>query len=330
LQDAALEGGDDAVAAWIERQQLQDVPRLLDAIEVDAGWERRSRRCSTDALGALCVQTSTPRPARSMRSADVARRLPPARPDQNDATACWRGCAVPGRWPVCCRHRVAETRRGGLHGAASSRPASASSPAMASSSVATGCAAPPMVRAVAGSIGRAEELRALQAAGEELEQVIADLSRAAGCTGRAAPRTGAGARGRLAARRSAESRARHAGCRARCRASRLEHLQERRDTLERGARELAEGRAEALEEIEAARERLHEALEQTEALTARRDDLSAERDALRNRCDRRSRRAEPAARRASAPDGGYRDPACVRDAVESALARAASSSAASA
>jgi chromosome segregation protein len=283
LQDAALEGGDDAVAAWIERQQLQDVPRLLDAIEVDAGWERAVEAVLDESLGALCVQDLDAHAGAldcgPLMLLGVASEAPDA-----DADSLLARVRCP--WPLAgllAGVRVAETttealqRRGQL-----ARRRADHQPRWQPGRSRLG--AQRRRRSACRRQHRARRgVARLAGASEELEQTIADL----------AEQQDALAERRHELEQEREDALQRVARLSRERATldaelgagraRLEHVQERRDTLAPERAELAEGRAEALEEIEAARERLHEALEQTEELTARRDDLSAARDALRRR-----------------------------------------------
>ena len=323
LQDAALEGGDDAVAAWIERHQLQDVPRLLDAIEVDAGWESAVEAVLEEALGALCVQDLDAQAGVLDCGPLMLLGTASGEPEAAEPDSLLARVRCP--WPLSgllAGINVAEevtealARRGQL--TAGARIVTRDGSLIGRDWMRSPADGP----RIAGSIGRAEELRALQAAGDELEQTIADL----------AEQQEALAERRHELEQAREDALQRVARLSRERASmdaelgagrsRLEHLQERRDALSAERAELAEGRAEAMEEIEAARERLHEALEQTEELTTRRDDLSAGRDALR---------AEVTAARAE--EGRLRDERqrltlgietrrASRDAVESALERA--------
>jgi chromosome segregation protein len=323
LQDAALEGGDDAVAAWIERQQLQDVPRLLDTIEVDAGWERAVEAVLDDALGALCVQDLDAKASALDCGPLMLLGTASGALDQNDADSLLARVRCP--WPlsgllagigVAEHASAALARRGQL--APGERIVTRDGHIIGRDWMRSAADGP----RVAGSIGRAEELRALHAAGDELEQAIADL----------AEQQDALAERRHELEQEREDALQGVARLSRERASmdaelgagrsRLEHLQERRDALSAERVELAQGRAEAQQEIEAARERLHQALEQTEALTARRDHLSAERDALR--ADVTFARAEQSRLRDERQrlTLGIETRRASRDAVESALARA--------
>ncbi|MFP4495468.1 MAG: chromosome segregation protein SMC [Halochromatium sp.] len=145
---------------------------------------------------------------------------------------------------------------------------------------------------VSGSIARAEEMRTLQAAAEELELAIAQQAEEQEA---------------LAARRHALEQARdHAQADlarlSRDRAAldaeqgaaraRLSHLRERRVALAEERAELQARQAEIETALEQGRERLHAALERTEQLTDRRDALAAEREPRRAAVS--ERRAEEA------------------------------------
>ena len=323
LQDAVLEEGGDAVAAWVARHQLQDVPRLLDAIEVDAGWERAVELVLDESLAALCLQDVDVHaddldcgPLMLLGLAAEATGEPAA-----DSLLARVRCP----WPLVsllAGVRVAETTTEALQRrpelAAGERIISRDGTLVGRDWVRSATDGP----RIAGSIGRAEELRTLQASSEELEQAIADL----------AEQQEALAERRHELEQEREEALQRVARLSRERATldaelgagraRLEHLQERRDTLSAERAELAEGRAEAVEEIETARERLHEALEQTEELTARRDDLSAAREALRG--DVTAARADEGRLRDERQRLmlGIETRRASRDAVEAALERA--------
>jgi chromosome segregation protein len=282
LQDAALEGGDDAVADWIARHELQDVPRLLDSLEVDAGWERAVEAVLDELLGALCVQQLERLaplldcgPVTLLTSASEAPHAV-----RRDQLLAYVRCP----WPlasllagVAVAEDLAEAlqRRGALQAAAR---------IVTRDGIIVGrdwVRSPGQGARGSGSIGRAEELRSLQSAMDDLEQVIVDLSEQQEALSERRQELEQEREDALqsVARLSRERAALDAELGAG--RSRLEHLTERRATLNDEQRELAEARAEAIEEIEAARERLHLALEQTETLGAERDVLAAERDTLR-------------------------------------------------
>jgi len=283
LQDAALEGGDDAAAQWIEQRQLQDASRLLDLIEVDEGWQRAVEVVLGEALGALCVGDLDA----------LAERLD-CGPLMLLGEAGEDGSASPADDTLLARVRCPWPLAGLLHGigvAETPEQALARRPGLAAGEqlvtpdgLMVGrdwVRSPADGPGVAGAIARAEELRALQTQGDELEQVITDLVEQQEALG--------GRRQELEQER--EDALQNVTRLSRERASldaelaaarsRLEHLRERLETLGGEAEELAGQRAEGLEEIEEARERLHAALEQTETLTARRDELAAARDGLR-------------------------------------------------
>jgi len=323
LQDAVLEGDDDVVAAWIERQQLQDVPRLLETIEVDAGWERAVEAVLNEALGALCVQDLDAYAAALDCGPLILLGTASDALDQHDGDSLLARVRCP--WPlsgllagiaVAENSTEALARRGQL--APGERIVTRDGNIIGRDCICSAADGPH----VAGSIGRAEDLRALQTASDELEQTIADLVEQQQALAERRHELEQEREDALqcVARLSRERASMDAELGAG--RSRQEHLQERRDALSTERAELAEGRAEALEQIEAARERLHAALEETEELTVRRDSLFAERDALR---------AEVTVGRAE--QGRLRDERqrltlgietrrASRDAVESALERA--------
>lgn len=282
LQDAALEGSDDNLAAWLERHELQDVPRLLDTIEVDAGWERAAEAVLDDALGALCV------PDLDAYASDLdcgplmllGTAFSGSQAVDNDSLLARVRCP----WPLAdllAGIRIAENagealaRRAGL--ALGERFVTRDGSLIGRDWIQSAADGPLIV----GSIRRAEELRILQTSGEELEQTIADLAeQQAALTERGQEleqerEDGLQFLTRLSRERATMDAELGAG------RSHLEHLQKRREELTKEHTELAEDRTEILDEIEEARERLHQTLEQTEELTARRDDLSSQRDRLR-------------------------------------------------
>ncbi|WP_295543392.1 chromosome segregation protein SMC [uncultured Thiohalocapsa sp.] len=300
LQDAALEQGDDAVSAWIEAQGLGDVPRLVDSIEVDSGWEAAAEAVLGDLLAALCVadlDTHGPQldcGPLGLLGPGLRHDLEPPAP-QADALARRVRCP----WPlhgllhgIRTTNTLAEalSRRGEL--APGERIVTRDGAQVGRDWLTRPGDGP----RVAGTLARAETLRALQAQSDELDGVIADLmTQHDGLAERR--QTLEQARddaldtvSRLSRERAALDAEVGAG------RSRLEHMRERIAVLDAELAELAEWRAEAAEDIETARERLHQALEETELLAAEREALGARRTALRSRV------AE-----ARAAEGGLRD-----------------------
>ena len=287
LQDAALEHGDDAVGVWIEEQGLGEVPRLVDSIEVDAGWEAAAEAVLADMLGALCVADLDAHGPHldcgpvGLLGPGLTRDLePPASPP--DSLAARVRCP----WPL----------HGLLHGIrttntlaeALSRRGEIDPGERIVTRDGTRVGRDWLLRPgdgpkVAGTLERAETLRALQGEIDELEQVIADLVDSHDAlaerrqTLEQARDDALDTVSRLSRERAALDAELGAG------RSRLEHMRERVATLNEELVELTEARAEAEEEIKAARGRLHEALAETEDLADRRESLGAERDALRAR-----------------------------------------------
>jgi len=283
LQDAALETDDETVARWIDAQGIADVPRLLDLLDVEPGWGRAVEVVLGEALGGLCVDDLDGLAARLETGAltlidgtaqgaaqggaadDLRARVqgPPALTDLLAGVGLAHSLAEAlSRRPDLPPGQRIVTRDGALVGRSWVHlPASGPE--------------------VAGSIARAEELKALQSAADELEDVIAEL---------------VAKQDALAARRQQlegerdeahESLSRLSRERANLDAelgagrSRLQHMRERHASLSNERQELSDARAEAVDGIEEARERLHEALESSETLAAERDALAAEREGRR-------------------------------------------------
>ncbi len=287
LQDAALEHGDDALGLWIEEQGLGEVPRLVDSIEVDAGWELAAEAVLADMLAALCVadldahgphldcgplgllgpglsrDPDLPPPPAESLAARVRCPWPLHGLLHGIRTTNTLAEALSRRGEIDPGERIV-TRDGALVGRDwLLRPGDGSK--------------------VAGSLERAETLRALQGEIDDLEQVIAGLVEMHEALAERrqsfeqARDDALDSVSRLSRERAALDAELGAG------RSRLEHMRERIAALDEELRELTEGRTDAEAAITAARERLHEALAETEQLAARRAALDSERDALRAR-----------------------------------------------
>jgi chromosome segregation protein len=282
LQDAALETDDEAVARWIDAQGLADVPRLLDLLDVEPGWERAVEIVLGETLGGLCVDDLDRLAARLETGAltlidGTAQGVPGGAAD--DLRARVKG--PPALTDLLAGVGLADSLAEALSRRADLAPGQRiiiRDGALVGRSWVNMPASGPEV---AGSIARAEELKALQSGTDELEDVIAEL---------------VAKQDALAARRQQlegereeahESLSRLSRERANLDAelgagrSRLQHMRERRASLSNERQELSEARAEAVDGIEDARERLHEALESSETLAAERDALAAERDGRR-------------------------------------------------
>ncbi|MBK5939688.1 chromosome segregation protein SMC [Halochromatium roseum] len=291
LQDAALENPDEAVAAWIDRCDLTQAPRLLDQIEVTAGWETAVEVVLSSALAAVSVAELDVL-VRSLESEALMLF-------ENDASQVdWVGSAPAGTAGLAALVRgpsVLAQLLAGIDVAESREQALARRPELSGGQrivtrdgflVGPGWVKAPGQGAqdatdVGGSIARAEEMKALVVAADELEEVIAGL---------------ADEQEVLALRRVELEQARNDAHEdlarlSRDRASldaeqgaaraRLTHLRERRAALADEQLALQEGCAEMEEAMELGRERLHAALERSEQLTERRDGLAAEREPRR-------------------------------------------------
>ncbi len=291
LQDAALEAPDTDVAAWIDRFDLTELPRLLDLIEVTPGWETAVEAVLGSALAALCVdEMDTLAEALEAETLMLA-ESPSAQADWiGSAPASRSGLGALVRGPavladLLARVEVADSRAQAL-ARRSALEAGARivtpdgfmvGPSWAAVTRGVGRAG----SEVGGSIARAEEIRALQASAEDLDEVIADLGEehegvALRRTELEQARDDAHADLARLSRDRAALDAEQGAARAR-----LAHLRERRSSLADERAELEARRAEMGEAMETGRERLHAALEHNEQLAARRDALAAEREPRR-------------------------------------------------
>ncbi|WP_462320726.1 chromosome segregation protein SMC [Halochromatium sp.] len=291
LQDAALENPDEAVTAWVDRSDLTQAPRLLDLIEVTSGWETAVEVVLNAALAAFCVEELDA----------LARSL------QEEAGLLFEGDAAQVDW-------VGATPAGSSGLAALVRGPSVLSPLLQGIEVAEGrdqalarraelsagqrivtpdgfLVGPGWAQApgpgagagadVGGSIARAEEIKALTVAADELEDVIA------GMTDEQAAMSAQRVELEQARNDAHDDVARLSRDRAALDAeqgaarARLTHLRERRAALAEEQAALNDGCAEMEEAMELGRERLHAALERSEQLTERRDGLAAEREPRR-------------------------------------------------
>jgi chromosome segregation protein len=263
LQDAALEHGDDAVGLWIETQGLGDVPRLVDSIEVDAGWEAAAEAVLAEMLAALCV-SDLDHHGPKLDCGPLSLLGPGLRsdPDPSDPPADSLAARVRCPWPLAgLLHGIRTTNT--LAEALSRRGELGPGERIVTRDGAQvgrdWLQRPGDGPKVAGTLARAEALRALQGETEELEQVIAEL---------------VAQHDALAERRQSLEQARddaldtvsrlsreRASLDAELGAgrSRLEHMRERIATLDEELAELIEGRDDAADAIDAARERLHAA-----------------------------------------------------------------------
>jgi chromosome segregation protein len=324
LQDAALENADDAVSAWIEGRELQNVPRLLDSIEVEPGWQRAVETVLDDALGALCVDGLDAHA--SGLDCGPLTLLAADAPSLDTAPEGSLLARVRCPWPLAsllAHVTVADTLPEALGRRSLLAPGER---IVTRDGVLLGrdwLRAPSAGPQVAGSIARAEDLRALASAADELDEVIAALAeqQEAFTERRQTLEQEREDALETVTRLSRE----HASLDAEVGAgrARLEHLRERAAALTEEREELAENRAEAESGMQDARERLHAALEDTEALTAERDALAGRRDGLREAVN--AARAEESRLRDERQrlELGIETRRASRDAVQSALERAA-------
>ncbi|MEA3641055.1 MAG: chromosome segregation protein SMC [Lamprobacter sp.] len=291
LQDAALESPDQAVAAWIDRYDLTQAPRLLDQIEVTPGWETAVEVVLSSALAAFSVDAlddlagALEAEALMLVESDVAQvdwvgvapvgtsglaalvrgPLVLAQLLEGIDVAESRGQALARRSELRGGQRIV-TRDGFLIG-----PGWVKAPGRSAQDATD----------VGGSIARAEDIKGLAMAADELEEVIAALAdeQAAWVERRAEleqARNDAHEDLARLSRDRATLDAEQGAARAR-----LTHLRERRAALADEQLVLKDACDEMEEAMALGRERLHAALECSEQLTERRDGLAAEREPRR-------------------------------------------------
>ena len=282
LQDAAIEADDAAVGDWIDARGLADAPRLLELLEVRPGWERAVEAVIGDALGGLCVEDLDTLAA----GLDTGALTLIERAGNTAVSAAAAGLPGLVQGPAALLDLLAGVDvADDLAQALARRPALAPGQRIVTRDgilVGPGWAHHPASGPkVAGSIGRAEELKALQASAEELDEVIGDLvgRQEADAEHRQALEDQRDEAHETLSRLSRERATLDAELGAG--RSRLQHMEERRATLTDERDELRQRRTEAVEAIEEARERLHAALEASETLTAERDRLAGEREERR-------------------------------------------------
>ena len=279
LQEAALSDVDERLAAWLKARGLDAAPKIVDRIQVEAGWERAVEVVLGERLGATCIESI----------GAVEPPLPDGlalyQPNPGDHRALGGLAAkVSAPWDLSALLAGVDLA-GDLDEALARRAALAPQQTLVTpDGVLVGrdwLLMPGSSQALGGVLQRADELEALNERIEELEDGVQAL---------------AGEREHLRERRlSAESsrervteiiagesrelstvQADLSGAR-----TRLEHLEERRDALEQERDELDGRHQDALCDIEEARERLHAALERAEACSDERDRLAERRDRLR-------------------------------------------------
>ncbi|MBK1643621.1 chromosome segregation protein SMC [Thiocapsa imhoffii] len=284
LQEEALRAQDPAETDWLEQRGLAEAPRLIDQLEVDAGWENALEAVlgealhalGTEDLAAVLADGRDPPPGLVLieTSDEGGHSSPP--------TGCLRAY-LRCPWPL-------ETLIG------SARPVADLPAAMAIRATLTGSEQlvtpqgvrvgrdwlkTPSVRVGGGAIARAESIKQLS---DEISQYEAELKRheeegARLGAEQARMRTECDAnarRGREIDRQLSELKAELASLRAQ-----REHRRERLLALQEERTELQARIAETLEEIEETREQLHEALDAANVLATRRETMQAERTRLR-------------------------------------------------
>lgn len=290
LQDEALAETAEARAAALARLGLVDAPRLLDAIEVDSGWERAVEVALGQAIGALAAPSleGLAAPASALppglvlldagaRAGDATVEAHPDRPTdhlQAHVRAPWSLAGLLGGArtaedvadALARRHALGDGERWITR---------------AGVQVGGHWLMTPVEDARGGVIARAESIKQLQSEIQSTQSREADLiearERAREAIGQARQaRAECEQRLTARARELAALRAESSGLRARA-----EGQRERLEAIERERQDLDEQTSESIETMEEARERLHAALTEVDALAERRESMTVERERLR-------------------------------------------------
>ncbi len=287
LQDAALADRDGERAEWLARQGLADAPRLVDHLEVDAGWEQAVETLLGDALravgtadlerdakaeallpGLVLLDTREPNGAASECSRNPADAL------VSRARAPWSlASLLGGVW-------VAE----GLVDALNARDALGPGERLITREgvqVGRDWLGVPALDQGDGVLARAEVIKSLRVEIDDLlareSALLADAEHLRAARAEAEQSRLAVDRERGALERELSSlKADLSSLR-----TRREHQQERLRALADERAEIDQQTADAIEEMEEARERLYELLTEVDALAERREAMVEERDRLR-------------------------------------------------
>ena len=292
LQQAALGQDKEALGRWLEARGLADAQRLVQALEVEPGWERAVETVLGPCLEAVCVDDLD-------GLAGALDELGAADLTLFDTRGAAGGggqlaARVRAPWPV-------EGLLAGIQTADSLEQALAMRPQLApGESVVTrdglwlGPAWLRVSRAEgqSGVIEREREIKELHSDIDNLDESLAQLSEALEQTRRTLQEAEQGreelqARVNRAHREHSEARAQLGG-----RRSRLEQLRQRAEAIAGELAELEAQKVRDTEEHARARSELHRALERLETLAGERERREAEREALRERLEAARRQAQ--------------------------------------
>ncbi len=328
LQEAALADPDAGLADWLRTCGLADAARLIDHLDVDAGWGRALEIALADHLGALCTadldghgRAAGGAVPGGMTLFDTAASTGPD--PEGDALLAKVRCPWPlrgllGGVQVAEDLAAALARRHGL--GPGERIVTRDGVLVGADWLRT----PGSGAALDGAIARGEEVRGLIQEIADLEAKAADLAESG--DGLTAIRQGADASRAQAADDLSRINRELSAVRSELAAkrSRLEQQNERHAALGAELEEIAEARVEAMEEMEETRERLHADLEAIEDATGRREALTERRGVLREALIS-ARAAEQAGReRAQTLAVGCESKRAARAATERSLERATS------
>uniref|UniRef100_UPI0026007C78 chromosome segregation protein SMC n=1 Tax=uncultured Thiocystis sp. TaxID=1202134 RepID=UPI0026007C78 len=299
LQEAALADRDGERAAWLARQGLAEAPRLVDHLEVDAGWETALETVLGDALRAVgttgldrhgaaaepllpgLVLLDTTPDIGDRDQGQGARELGAARSDNPVDMLASRVRAPWSLASLLGGVRVAE----GLADALDARETLGPGERLitrAGVQVGRNWLGAPATEDGGGVLARADAVKSLRG---EIVDLLADEAAllANAEQWRAARAEAEQSRLALDQQRTALERE-LSSLRAELSSARTrrEHQQERLRALADERLELDQQTADAIAEMEETRERLHELLTEVDALAERRESMVRERDRLRS------------------------------------------------
>ena len=324
LQEAALTDTDKGLTAWLAANGLAQTPRLVDRLEVDAGWESAVETALGEALKAVPVLDLRPLAAAGLKPGLVLIDTGVALPASDEGPTDRLAEHIKAPWPLdglLGPVYAAEDLADAMARRADLGPAEWLI-ARDGTQVGANWLRTPALEATDGVLARAEVLKALGLAIDDLietEQTLADRDQAVRAARAEAERGRAQTAQELTAihRELSAVRAELTGQRARAAL-----LRERQEAVATEGAELTAQCEDAFAEMEEGRERLNDLLDQVSRLAERRESLTAERETLRAALTQ-ARAAERAARdRAQGLRVGVESNRAAREATLRSMTRA--------
>ena len=283
MQEAALTDTDKGLTAWLAANGLAQTPRLVDRLEVDAGWESAVETALGGALKAVPVPDLRPLAAAGLKPGLVLIDTGVAVPAGDGRPTTRLAGHIKAPWPL-------DGLLGPVYAAEDLDDAMARRTdlgpaewliARDGTQVGANWLRTPALEATDGVLARAEALKALGQEIDDLierEQALADRDQALRAARAEAERGRAQTVQELTAinRELSAVRAELTGQRARAAL-----LRERQEAVAAERAELTAQCEDALAEMEEGRERLNDLLDQVSRLAERRESLTAERETLR-------------------------------------------------